>query len=160
MDAPVYKKLTDIENQRENPFHTKHGQDVVSISENFWARISREGRWRSYSVDKVAFATTTSWLWNWATQAEPDSRWYPKTAILSADVDCQLGIKVLTGTSKNNAIILSAFVKAGTPLVIPFDGELWADDNNIGQSGIYFGVNNATTGGNLYASVQGIEVTI
>ncbi|MFS0864132.1 hypothetical protein [Fredinandcohnia sp. 179-A 10B2 NHS] len=43
MDAPVFKKLTDIENQQGNPYNTAEGQQTVSIAEPFWVRMSREG---------------------------------------------------------------------------------------------------------------------
>lgn len=165
MDAPVYKKLLDIANQRENPFSTPIGQDVVSISETFWHRLAREGKFRSNHWDKVAFGATTSWLWSWNVSAEAGFKYYPKLIILSADVDCQLGIQVKTGlettagTNADSIPTFTAFVKAGTPLIVPFDGDLYAFDTTSSSSypAVNIGVNN-TAAGNLYATIHGIEV--
>lgn len=165
MDAPVYKKLTDIENQRENPFNTAEGQEIVSISENFWSRLARQGRFRGNMWDAQSIAVTSSWNWNaaWAHGAEPGYRMFLKRVVMSADVDCQLGFKIWEGVqgTTNTYHQMSAYVKAGTPWVVEFDGE-YVVESVIppGQTapGIYFGVNKVGVAGNVYISVVGVEV--
>lgn len=43
MDAPVYKKLVDLDNRHENPFATKEGQIAISINETWQSRLARLG---------------------------------------------------------------------------------------------------------------------
>lgn len=165
MDASVYKKLMDIESQKENPFHNATGQDVVSISESFWARMNRVGRYRSNHADKQAFATTTAWNWGWSMATEAGMRMYPKKIIISADVDCELGVQIKTGLTNlggQNVEVYPtfvAYVKAGTPFVLDFDGDIYCNDAKTADyPGIFIGVNNTSAAGNLYYTIHAMEV--
>ena len=118
---------------RENPFQTPFGQEIVSIEENFWARLNRLGRPQSAYVNGQSYGVVTQ-SGAGSIEASPGCILYPKTVVFSADQDCVLNIQIGTklalnnvnkaATDANGTQWLSVFVKAGTPFIKEFDGDL------------------------------------
>lgn len=162
MDAPVYKKLSDIESLRENPYNTKFGQDVVSIEETFEARLYRQGRPNTASALGFSFNGTN--VVGLSLSPSLGCELYPIKIMFSADQDCVLNIQYGTHLSliqANNAqtdasgnIYDTAFLKAGTPLVIRYKGEI-----KIHEKGAIQLLVTTTLATKIYASIYGIEVT-
>lgn len=138
---------------QENPFGTAEGQGVISISESFWARLFREGRPRNAQALGVNISTLNSYVYQ--TQLTPSKGviLYPKRAIISFSVDAELVVQVTTGIADADIHYYLAFVKAGTPLQVEFDGDIWCNENGNVKLGV------RTSGaGTFYASVYGVEV--
>lgn len=153
MDAPVYKKLVDLENLHENPHGTPVGQLVVSTSENFWARLVRLGRWRNQIWDGTTLTAGTT-AFPSALQTSPNHIFYPKRVVISANVDCACKIQVATSLGADSSYYVEAYVKAGTPLVINFDGEVCC----FAGGSVSAIVTNASANGLIFGSVTGVEV--
>jgi hypothetical protein len=159
------KKIQDVKlmdsNIQENPFSTKEGQNIVSISETFWARAIREGRWKnSYSSGGTAPAGSLAF----PTYVTPSKGciFYPKTVTLSADVDAMLAVRIDTGIpytsgsgNSSGQLLHYIFAKAGTPVILTFDGEIWANENGKIDIGC-----TAVTAGKFYGGIHGVEVGI
>lgn len=137
MDAPVYKKLMDIESQQENPFNTAFGQKIVAIEENFWSRMLRYGR----SAYKTWFEITlgAAGSLNTQTQFTPSAQttFIPKVLTVSASVDCLMYVMYLPASNYNvfeNVLsttqeVYAVFrVMANTPFALYFDGDLQVSD--------------------------------
>lgn len=152
-DILNYKKLTDIENLHENPFGTKEGQLVVSSSENFWARLSRLGRVRNVFWDGVNLPSGQTGYPS-AVQTSPGHIFFPKRAVISATVDCIVMIQINTNVAAGNALLEEAFLKAGTPLVLNFDGDVIC----FAGGQISAMVKGSTADGKIYGSISGVEV--
>lgn len=164
MDAPVYKKLLDIERQQENPFHTSEGLTVVSEAENFWVRLSREGT--QVTGYKEVTATNTLTIESFMSPGA-SRRFYPKRLILTAMKDT----KVLVGWSTKhgrtvavgvNSMPTMAFqqvvIPAGNCVVVSYDGDFFLDGSS---SPLELHCQSLVTGetGKLYVSIDGWEVT-
>lgn len=155
MDAPVYKKLSDIESRRENPLNTAFGQDAVSVAETFWGRTSREGKIKSTGALKYALPNTSAYSY-YTFNATVDTMFYPKVVSISADVDAELIIQYNSNLPQVVSMyVFRGFVKAGTPVIITFDGDLYINPSatlNVGA------INSGASAGNYYGSIYGIEV--
>lgn len=157
MDAPVYKKLTDIENQRENPYQTSYGHDVISIQESFEARLFREGRpantFTQGTTANASVLTSAASL-----KPSPGCVLVPMSILISCDVDAVVQIAYNTaiakvGVSSNGIVYETVFLKAGTPLTLSPKGIKIYETGSI-QLGVIPSVS-----GKLYGSIYGVEVT-
>lgn len=161
MDAPVYKKLVDIDDHVENPFSSKHGQLPISTVESFWARLARHGRpWGGYTAGSAVSNTLQDKL---VIPPTSGNIAYLSTAMLSCTVDAFFYISVrpnfggnISDTSGFQSHCI--FAKAGTPIVVKFDGEVFVSDS--GDIKISCQTTNASETGKLYGSLNGIEVAI
>lgn len=161
MDAPVYKKLVDIEEHLENPFFTKEGQLVVSESENFWQRALRYGRSAygcSFGSNLTANITNNTYSYS----VDSGCVFIPDVISASADVDSVIYIGYTPmdnydpyNTTQANEYIFTGFVKAGTPVVIELNGSVQLAHPN---GTIYFR-HVPIANGKGYCSVHGVEVT-
>jgi hypothetical protein len=158
MDVPVYKKLTDLENQAENPFGTKTGHGVVSISETFWARIARLGRPAGGSLDNKAIPNNSALVTSSYT-ASVDTIFYPKVVSVSCNVDAELTIQYVPLLPHwQSFYLVRCFAKAGTPVVLNFDGGEMVL-GSLGGSLSFGALNSGAAAGVLYGSVFGYEVS-
>jgi len=145
----------------ENPFGTAEGQLVVSSSENFWARLSRIGRPRSKTASAVAVSATAGVLVSTGgITASIGCALYPTVCSVSCTVDAVLVIQAPNAGLQDGEIMYAAFAyaKAGTPLVVRFDGEGYCKENvgiSIGAIPL-----TANSGGLIYGSCSGIEVEV
>lgn len=161
MDAPVYKKLVDIEEHTENPFFTKEGQLVVSESENFWQRALRYGR---TAFKYVGNSTLNAGITQISLTFQPSAGtiFIPDCVSVSANVDATVFISYQVGDSNfkgfdstmTDEYLAVAFCKAGTPLTIKLDGSLQIVAGGQIQCRIQ-----GVTNGQGFASVHGVEVT-
>lgn len=163
---PGYFELTGS-NLRENPFSTKHGQEVVSINESFWARMARKGKIVTTGTN-FKFALTdisgTPQIVGPSLTVEPGFVLYPKFVTMSADIDCTMIIRITSGQTPTGIApemplyYISKFLKAGTPFDMYFDGDIACDDTNVNPgAGVYIGYATTVTG-NMYYSMLGYEV--
>jgi hypothetical protein len=160
MDAPVYKKLVDIDNHIENPFSTKEGQLPVSLTENFWARLSRYGRpWGGYTAFTTASNTPTAMI----KTPNIGNVVYVSTVMASCTVDAFFYISFRQGFGGNSTDPSGMqtncyFAKAGTPVIVKFDGDVIIGDS--GDARVTVQTTNTGESGTLYASITGIEVAV
>lgn len=159
MDAAVYKKLMDIENQRENPSQNAIGQDVVSIGEDFYTRLWREGRPVNQYTQGSALTANTLTNGGSSLAASPGCILYPTVISVCTDVDAMVMIrytaKVLqAGVSSDGKLFDIGYVKAGTPFIIYPKGMVILEGGDITI------LAKSATAGNLYGSIQGLEVTV
>lgn len=118
---------------RENPFQTPFGQEIISVEENFWSRLNRLGRPQSSFVNGQSYGVVTA-SGAGSIEASPGCVLYPKSIIFSADQDCLLTIQVGTKLALNNVNKaatttdgtqwIPVWIKAGTPFIKEFDGDL------------------------------------
>lgn len=156
-DILNYKKLSDLENLHENPFGTKEGQLPISTVETFWARIAREGRMKAITNNKKAFPTGGSLVAE-SINPSPDCIFYPKFASVTATVDAELMIQIVSGIPQLPTMYaFRGFVKAGTPILLTFDG-----DTCISSLGVIniAGINNGAAAGELIGTIYGYEVNV
>lgn len=157
MDAPVYKKLMDIENHQGNPFGTKHGQDNVSVVESFWARLAREGRPKGQAISNTTLPNNSTFV---STSLTPsvDCILYPRYINVSATVDCELDIQINTNIPQLGTFYaFRGFIKAGTPIQITTDGDVQIMP---GGTVVIGAVNSGAAAGAVYGSIFGYEVNL
>lgn len=125
----------------ENPFATAAGQRVVSASEGFWARIARMGRLKYMTVDNVALNTGGAWSTWLQGDVAPGYLFYPRLVVATATIATELALVFVPGYTTGGTAIsgvppqaqgvvspfLPAFLNAGIPLRMEFEGEIWAD---------------------------------
>jgi hypothetical protein len=144
---------------RENPFNTEFGQDVVAISESFKARLWREGRPKSLYYESTV-SNTAGGVVNNGIVTSIGCRLYIFNVTLSSDIDSILLVQTNQGIESgndNSPIRLSyVYAKAGTPVVLNFDGEVSVPEGSAFNLAAIPMVNNS--GGKLYGSVHGIEI--
>lgn len=158
MDAPVYKKLSDIESHRENPLGTTVGQDVFSVSETFWARIAREGRQPKGAYTNNTALPNTGAFTSIAINPSVDCAFYPKYVSVSATVDAELIIQLNTNIPQVASMYpVRVFAKAGTPVKIECDGDMVIDSNGTIAVGA---INTGASAGTLIGTIFGYEVNI
>jgi hypothetical protein len=141
MSSIVYKKLTDIENQKENPFNTAFGQSVVTVEENFWSRLLRYGRsaYKTWFEISIGAADSINALAEFV--PTPNTVFIPKVLTFSASVDCLMYVlykpasnynvfeSILSTTSEVYAVVR---VTKNTPYTLYFDGDIQiAEGGNI-----------------------------
>ncbi|PEJ48208.1 hypothetical protein CN692_24180 [Bacillus sp. AFS002410] len=143
---------------RENPLGTKVGQEVVSVSETFWARMAREGRQpKGVFANNVTLPNTGAFT-SIAFNPTVDCAFYPKHLSVSSNVDAELIIQLNTNIPQVVAMYpIRVFVKAGTPIIIECDGEMVIDSNGTIVVGA---INNGASAGVLYGAIFGYEVNI
>lgn len=139
--------------EKENPFNTQYGQDVVSVSESYWARMAREGRWRRSHVLQLS-ASTGSLQRYGVLIPSIGTRLFPKSAIISCDKDAILQIRINTGVVDGEMIYHMASVKANMPLQVDFEGEIFL----LSSGEISLNVQPLNEAGNVTGSIVGIEV--
>ncbi|MFY0760186.1 hypothetical protein AB1K32_15050 [Metabacillus dongyingensis] len=139
---------------RENPYNTVTGQEVVSTSENFWARLGREGRFRGSTVQGTS-VTANTLSFKAVVKPSLGHRLYPKRAIVSSDVDAILYIRVLTGIKRADEMTTVCFCKAGNPYIVDFDGDVYLEEDGEFAIAMF-----ATTDGKVYGATNGVEVAI
>lgn len=142
---------------RENPFNTEYGQEIVSIQENFWARLYREGMPKLNTVSGVTVTNASSAYAYYGTITPSLGRvLYPKQACITCNEDAELTIKVDTGIKDVLPVhVALGWVKAGTPLQTMLDGELFCLENGM----FTIGIKTASPTAKVYGCVYGIEVT-
>lgn len=145
---------------RENPFFTAEGQEIVSVSENFWARKLRHGRTAFKVWDTTPI--TANQFTNYTYNPSVDKIFIPDVMTFACDQDCSIRVGYipiekydLFNPGYANEFIAVSFLKAGTPFVLKFDGNL--EIHNPGGL-IQFQVK-SLTGGTVYACIHGIEVS-
>lgn len=142
---------------RENPFGTAYGQDVVSVSESFWARLSREGRPRNAATSGSNIVTGSLQLITTLT-ASKGCLLYPRVVSVSTNVDGLLCIRIDTkipdiGPAGDGVIAYYIYAKAGTPVTIVFDGEVFCLEDGSVAIGA-----NPDANGKVYGTIIGVEV--
>jgi hypothetical protein len=168
LDVPFNRNVNV--NNLENPFATYEGQQVVSTSENFWARLGRLGRLRSITKNSTAFTAGSYGTYNVQYNIGASSTnkfptlghiFYPQAITVSTTVDAEVWIAVYQPTSDNTAQFIEqgGFVKASTPFTWYPDGSVFLTSGDgsgfDGQIIIRIGGPNA---GNYRANVTGIEI--
>ena len=155
----------------ENPVVTATGDIVTSPSDTFWSRMQRIGRLYQGNVSKSALSTSGAYTQFGGVSAESGYLFYPQLCILTADAAVELALSVTPGTLAGNgtantptlggvgtiAPFYNAFVAAGTPFVIQFNGDVFID-GDVTSSKLSFQAK-TTTAGNGYAFVMGYEVS-
>lgn len=132
MDAPVFKKLIDIENSFENPQHTKEGQLVVSPADTFWTRLGREGE----MVSGYAQNGTINDLLTGPALIAPGigRRLYPARICVATTINARVTITVNSikhGRSYTPSQSIPTYyyetfyVQANDSKIITYNGELW-----------------------------------
>lgn len=146
---------------KENPFNTKYGHDIVSIEENFWARLSRLGRMRNRYFSNAAVAVNTNPT---TITVSIGCLFYPRYAIISSTVDAILGIVVGTGIpdmsdAGDGVLGWYKHVPAGGFFEMYFNGSIWCVGDTTLGGGAYFNVSVIpTTAGYVSGGLDGIEV--
>jgi hypothetical protein len=158
LDVPVYKKLTDLDTHFENPYSSKEGQLPVSLTENFWVRLAREGRPWNKSIEGGSASNTMTYFGVLAPSA--GCRAYVSTVMLSCDKDAFFQIVARHGIAGSSSTLIthSVFAKAGTPQIVKFDGDMIIEDGGDFKIGCQTTVTSET--GKVYASFSGIEVSM
>ncbi len=146
---------------RENPYNTEHGQEIVSISETFWNRLFRQGRHRNAFSLGVDMPIDNTYAYGAYVKASTGTIFYPRFVTVSSSVDAELVIVVSTGvnlgdSANSGTITHVSYCKAGQPFCITFDGDIYALENKS----VEIRGRTTATGGKLYGSVHGIEVSI
>lgn len=169
LDVPFNRNVNV--NNLENPFGTAEGQQAVSTSENFWARLARLGRVRAITKGATDFAasagygsySTTYNMGGSAANKFPSLGhvFYPQCITISTTVDAEVWVACYQATQENSAIPVEqgGFIKANTPFT------WYPDGSAIVQSGDYIG-NDGTVivriggpnAGKYRAHVTGIEI--
>lgn len=139
---------------RENPQRTRIGQEVVSIAENFWVRLSREGRFKSSQVNYAGLVAGTLNYNSSLFKPSLGCIAYPKKLHISSDVDAFHYVIITTGINDADIIKYYWFNKAYVPYELEFDGEVYLKDG--GNIEIR---TSTSTAGHILASINGIEVT-
>lgn len=155
--------ITDINHAdsdlRENPYGTKIGQEVVSLEESFWARKQRYGRNAFKTWDDEALAAGAF------TQKQLDVKlgtvFIPRVATFTSDVDCMFRIiyKIMSNqdtyqTGLSSEYLVNVYLKAYTPFVYKFDGEL-----QLEHYGGFVGFQSKpSVAGKFWGCISGIEV--
>jgi len=168
LDVP-YNRNVNV-NNLENPFGTYEGQQVVSTSENFWARLNRLGRYRSVFRQSTSFAAGSygTYTVQYDSTASATAKFptlghvfYPQCITVSTTVDAEVWIDYYPPTTDNSTYYLSqsSFVKANTPFQWYPDGSIHITSgdgiSNDGKIYIRIGGPNA---GNYKFSITGVEV--
>ena len=160
-----FGNLKIINNNLENPFHTKHGQMVTSEAENFWARLARRGGRINGGYVCTALGNVPGVYTQHGIGSSPPlgTVFFPKTASVSCTVDAILGINAGTGLQGVNGYWPRFnFVKAGTVLSYDFDGEIMCNETsglNITGSPILANSNGIITGGLCGISIDRNYIT-
>lgn len=151
---------------RENPYSTSIGQEVVSIQENFWVRLAREGKKKDATLSGFALTTSTDTAFEWKSILEPDAGviYFPRVISVSCTVDAELAIKLHPNTFDETEVVYNAYVKAYTPFNMYFDGEISIFSHDIVDwnyypIGVYIGAKTATAGAKISGFVYGVGVT-
>jgi len=154
-------------NNRENPFGTLEGQEIVSTSETFWARLGRLGT-PAFKYGSIAFTTSTSTIAFAGNWFKDDHVLYLQHALISADADVIIGVAMYPAGSGSNyqgsgtGYQYQCFLKAGTPLLIPFDGsqKFVREDNDTlnAQFRLQATAPTGGAGGKVYVSIVGIQI--
>jgi hypothetical protein len=173
LDVP-YNRNVNV-NNLENPFGTYEGQQVVSTSENFWARLARLGRHKVIYNNALSFSAGSYGTIGTSVRVRPASTghiFYPQLISVSATVDTQIWIQMYApdyatsiATNLGNMAQI-ALVKANTPFQWYPDGTVYqvAGDNNAGLGGTSFQDGSiqiavgGPTAGTLVYSISGIEI--
>jgi len=173
LDVP-YNRNVNV-NNLENPFATAEGQQVVSTSENFWARLNRIGRPRSVTKNYSQF--TLSGYGTYGTQYNMTGSavtkfpslghvFYPQCITVSTTCDAEVWIAVYQPTVDNtsNFVDQGGFIKANTPFQWYPDGSvmLTSGDSSGYDGSIVIRVTakttTPTTDNYFRANVTGIEI--
>lgn len=148
----------------DNVFRDNNHQITTSISENPFMRLSREGYSIGYSAsvdvsaaadiindDLVTVIPATK-----SRQSYDTYVFYASVSLLgSASNTGQMRYKITMdrGEVGPPSIVLEGAVTLGTPIFIPFEGLLLADD-----IGTYKIEGNSTVAGKLFGSLYGVEI--
>ena len=104
--------LAELLNRFENPFNTAEGQLITSESENFWARLAREGRPRN-AIKQGTSITIGTFLSTVLIKPSLGCRFFPQKITVSATVDAKLYIAIITGIRDAEDQLLIANCPAG-----------------------------------------------
>lgn len=145
-------------NNKENPFGTLEGQEIVSTSENFWARLRRIGSLggsfgtTTIPASGTGTATSTSFVLY-------DQIFIAQSITVSANVDCQIVIAINPSGNKVPVNYANVYLKAGTPFTWYPDGSLafWKETASVGgQLSLEF--KNQSGAGTGFWSITGINI--
>lgn len=140
---------------RENPFHTEVGQEVVSVQESFWARLSREGRFVNKYLTGSDLGTDGTFKYADLVYPSIGTLLYPRKIAVSSNIDTEIAIKIISGTFDYNDFFYVVYAKSGTPLILDFDGDLFIQENNSAK--VQIGLKTAA-GAKVWGFFQGVEV--
>ena len=166
LDVPFNRNVNV--NNLENPFGTYEGQQVVSTSENFWARCRRLGTLKSdfSSTDEAYTANTLYTKYFYSLVPSAGFEMVIHSATISTTTDATVTIYAIPGMSSNfTNPTHKAYVKAYTPFTIYFDGALVLQNHNVNSTGSTTGQGRlamtvlAATGGTMLGSAIGFEMS-
>lgn len=143
---------------KENPFNTSIGQEVVSVQEGFWARLAREGT----LVNKNITIADTGTIMKHADILTPQAGTavYPKCIHITCSQDSEIEVSITTGFQSSPEVSMSAFVKSGTPLILNFEGEVLLRENaDMGINAVIKVGVKSESPGKVWAFMNGVEVT-
>lgn len=138
---------------RENPYNTKTGQDVVSMQENSWMRLFREGRPKNINNEAFDATVSTNWTYSLVLAPSPGMVLYPKRTVVSASVDMEINVRISTGIGQAPNVFHVVYLKSGTPYILEFEGDICCFEGGNIQIGY-----RTTTVGKVWASIYGVEV--
>lgn len=149
-------KMTDSD-LRENPFQSKVGQEVVSVEENYEARLWRQGRVQVGGASDKALTAGTNQV-SGTMYPSPGCDIIPIYLSASCDVDAvitfQYDTKVRQNGLSDGVYYETYFLKAGTVLQKEPKGAY-----RILEGGSMSILVNPLTAGKTWTNIQGIEVT-
>lgn len=110
----------------ENPFGTANGQMVVSNSENFWARLRREGKMIKAYTTGISLTGTGAMqsVSSYALVPSANHVLYVSKIICGSDVDTQFVLNMVSGVQDAGNHFFNFLVKAGESKEISFDGDI------------------------------------
>lgn len=145
---------------KENPFGTKHGQEVVSVEENYLARKLRYGRTAYKLYDGTAISTGSIQSIPF-TPTDPGKIFIPTLITYTSDVDTILRIAYIPnqyyepyGVSGLEYLAI-VYLKAFTPYNLQLNGELEIHYNG----NITYQITAVSASGHIYSCIHGIEVS-
>ena len=143
----------------ENPFGTAKGQLVVSSSENFWARLRREGKMiKSYSTGIAKTGTGASQsISGSAIVPSANHILHISKVICGSDFDTQFFLNIVSGVQDAGNHFFNFLVKAGESKEFSFDGDIALIQSGSGRIDINAIVTNEQAYNAIF-SIYGYEV--
>lgn len=139
----------------ENPSFTSEGQLVVAQSENFWSRLAKEGRWRcDASINETPFSANALKFVQNTFKPSLGCVLYPKRIDFSVTQDALFYLYVYTGFSDADDAQYYGYIKAYTPFIAEFDGDVCMQEGGSVELRIL-----STSAGKICMTSNGIEVS-
>lgn len=163
LDVPFNRNVNV--NNLENPFATYEGQQVVSTSESYWARLARIGTiYNDYRSGTSYTSGGSVTIALHGTTLIAGHVFIPQAITISATTDSLLQINFRTGNSPSNvASSIPVYAKAYTPFVYYFDGSVQIHNlykfGSSNQGSLQAQVTDkSSTAGTMTCSVVGFNV--